>query len=183
MTLHRLQGALRSLILNSTVWSAYDDISYSDDSIPDLHYVLLARDSVRVQLNQYLDSRLKISSMFLMSAVIATPDIQALFTIDNKNNIVMHFVGHSKLHLPGITISSAIKYDITDIEMSCKQLITKQQLPAGVVTTADIDEPVKRLDLTDVISLCDCGAHKCGYKDTELHGHSRWCRVNDTYGA
>lgn len=26
-------------------------------------------------------------------------------------------------------------------------------------------------------SQCDCGAHKCGYKDDELHAHARWCKL------
>lgn len=28
-------------------------------------------------------------------------------------------------------------------------------------------------------SPCDCGAHKCGYKDNELHAHARWCKLNE----
>jgi len=31
---------------------------------------------------------------------------------------------------------------------------------------------------------CDCGGHKCGYRDDELHGHARWCRlVEQSQGA
>jgi hypothetical protein len=28
-------------------------------------------------------------------------------------------------------------------------------------------------------SDCDCGGHKCGYRDDELHGHATWCKLND----
>ena len=27
--------------------------------------------------------------------------------------------------------------------------------------------------------VCDCGGHKCGYKDDEPHGHAHWCRTKE----
>jgi hypothetical protein len=52
---------------------------------------------------------------------------------------------------------------------------------AGGFKTAAMEEKweVEHFLTFERKSACDCGAHKCGYKDSELHGHAGWCKLNE----
>lgn len=43
----------------------------------------------------------------------------------------------------------------------------------------DLESPFKTEFLCEVVrkSICDCGGHKLGYRDDELHGHGTWCKL------
>lgn len=53
----------------------------------------------------------------------------------------------------------------------------------GAITFSniDIDETVisamKKQFAAAIKTQCECGGHKLGYSDQELHGHGRWCPV------
>jgi hypothetical protein len=39
------------------------------------------------------------------------------------------------------------------------------------------DFEIGEIKVSKIKSLCDCGGHKCGYRDDELHGHANWCTL------
>jgi hypothetical protein len=117
----------------------------------------------------FLNLNGQISSQFLLDPTLKSLDVQALFTFDNRAgsaDVTCHFVGHGKLHLPGIANSSGMKYGLVDLELSVAQYL-KTHLPTGAYPIVTKYEIMK--------SRCDCGGRKAGYRDDELHGHAQWC--------
>ena len=156
-------------------------VSHEDDQKPNFWYFLLIDKQMQYP-GTYLNFHGAISATFMLDATLKSLAVQALWTLDDSTgDITSHFIGHGKLHLPGIANSSGMKYGIVDIELSVKQFIGN--LPTGA-------SPVMARQAVEFVPIsvgfgtkCDCGGHKLGYKDDELHGHGRWCKlVKDANG-
>lgn len=148
--------------------------SHEDDQKPDFWYLIMV-DKVVQYPGTYVNFHGQISAQFLLDPTLTALSVQSLFTIDDKSgDITSHFIGHGKLHLPGIANSVGIKYGIVDIEQSVAQYL-KTSLPTSNVAKA-ID--YVKVTIQEAMSpQCNCGARKLGYKDDELHGHARWCKL------
>lgn len=149
--------------------------SFEDDQKVGFWYFILTNNRLQYP-GLYVDIHGRISSTFLLDPTLKSLDVQALFTFDEPTlDVTSHFVGHGKLHLPGIANSSGMKYGIVDIELSVAQFIS--HLPTGQcpVVQFKIDDKVVARALE--APQCDCGGKTLGYRDDELHGHGPWCKL------
>lgn len=173
MNLTRLTNALNQLT-QSGPYSTFKFHSYEDDQKADFWYFFLTKTGLQYP-GLYLNMHGQISATCLLDPTLKSLDVQALFTLDNKTgDITCHHIGHGKLHLPGIANSSGMKYGIVDVELSVTQFLN--HLPTGQCPVTFKVEEVKPWPKIKLYE-CDCGAHKCGYRDDELHAHARWCEL------
>lgn len=174
MSVMQLETALRS-VLKAGPYANCRIVSCPDDQKQDFWYFMLVENNLQFPVT-YMNIHGSLSAQFLLDPALKSLDVQALFTLDAKSgDITSHFVGHGKLHLPGIANSSGMKYGITDIELSVKQFMS--HLPTGKC-------PVVQFTISDEVMAraleragCDCGGKKLGYRDDELHGHAQWCKL------
>jgi hypothetical protein len=67
---------------------------------------------------------------------------------------------------------------VGNVKVTGSIMTSKSSFGGGFKEQAELEWQVKWLAVP-TISLCDCGGHKCGYRDDELHGHATWCKLND----
>lgn len=163
-------------------------LHYEDDQKSDFWYFFLIEKRNTVFPGLYVNFHGQLSANCLLDPALSTLDVQAMFTCNTQTgDITCHFVGHGKLHLPGIANSSAMKYGINEVESSVAQFVQRSAPSACPVigtlklngqTIAKITgEPsFKVLPRT---SRCDCGGKKLGYEDNQPWGHGSWCKVHE----
>lgn len=177
MTHTNVIGMLNTLLLKVPRLSNMDVHAAEDDSKSDMWYIVLYSKGGPAFMHKYMGASGKISANFLMDPNISSPDCEALITVNDQNgNITMHHVGHGKLHLPGIVNSSGMSYGEVDFQLAINQYV--QRYSPVTTSTAKLSTGIEHIEVSLVIkSSCDCGGHKLGYRDDELHGHARWCEL------
>lgn len=175
MSISKLDAALKQVIQSGS-YATCRIVSAPDDQRTDFWYFMLVNKNLQFP-GTYCNIHGELSATFLLDPALKSLDVQALFTLDNKTgDITSHFVGHGKLHLPGIGNSSGLKYGIVDIELSVAQFVNG--LPTGQCPVAKVAQSIEFAPITiSFASKCDCGGKKLGYRDDELHGHGQWCKL------
>jgi len=179
--IYKLLACLRNLLTNQN-FNGHDIYNYRDDSKHDFYYIILAKPSVDKNIVKYLNASMELSAQWLLDPVIAkSNDLECLWTVnDSTGDIQSHWIGYGRLKLPGIV--NAIQYSLSDLETAVNQYMQNTvagwhgYLPIGDGNDLEMEDEV-----TKPIMICDCGAHKCGYADTDLHGHGSWCKVHEVY--
>ncbi len=167
MSIHGLTLALKPILQGPLAHCEMR--AYEDAITTDMWYVLFV-DKVVQFPGTFVDLHGRISPQFMLDPTLKALSVQALFQYDARNgDVTCHFIGHGKLHLPGIANSAGLKYGIIDVQMSVAQYMS--HLPTTqcpVVTT-------REAQVTSSGSQCDCGGRKAGYADDQLYGHAHWC--------
>lgn len=78
----------------------------------------------------------------------------------------------------GMTVYKQTKLVDRDYRLASSSRVAAMKLP-----DIDIDGEILMAGCLEHVctimrkSICDCGGHKLGYKDDELHGHGTWCKL------
>lgn len=176
----KLTGILMPLLTGP--YPSYDLLTYEDDNGHDSWYVVLALPFVDKNLIKYVNVHGKISSQWLLDPVLMYGDIEAIFTFEAQTgDVTVYTPKTSGFKLPGI--GTSVKYGIVDIEKAVNQFCGLPALPYKRTKMGIFGEFEDDDEVTKPLTICDCGAHKLGYKDTDLHGHGPWCEVLKVYGG
>lgn len=183
MSLSRLLAALNQLPQSGS-YAQCKVISHEDDQKSDFWYILLVNKNLQYPAT-YLNLHGALSATFMLDSTLKSLDVQALITFNSTtDDITVHHIGVGKLHLPGIANSSGMKYGIVDVELSVSQFIQHLPTTCPAVAMASMVKPVGTIEFevskdlkVGVMPQCDCGGHKTGYRNDELHGHARWCKL------
>jgi hypothetical protein len=191
MYITALAGSLRRLTFNA--FPGHDVLTYDDDAAPEFKYVLLAKSGVLARIQTYLDSKMRISAVWLMDQqIINSPDLELVLVLHDINNEINQLdIGPKKMRLPGILTGNnmmgvTVSYTVSEIDSSVTKYINAMMKSSTTPTMNIFDdgEPDLILDTdAEPDHVCDCGGHALGYKDTDPYGHGHWCKALKVYGG
>jgi len=199
MSIQVLCSRLREITLKVPAYSHLDVCYYEDEHKIDHKYILMCSSSFTMAMGKYLNAKGRVGANFLLDPLVKGSDLELLLTVNGVGDVVFHWIGHSKLQLPNIAVSSSIKYSMKEIEDAITAFIATPLLhpgsgnagtftgngasnpPPGFIRAPTVVPPQEEIKIRTLPrtgeSFCDCGGRKAGYKDREKHGHAQWCRV------
>ena len=108
-----------------------------------------------------------------------------------RNGVTGDIVGYDILRNTGARESHTIAklHAFWDLMITQSQMTSPAQMMAyGRFGGGFKEEAAEEWNVTTFasitkMSLCDCGGHKLGYSDDQLHGHGTWCKLVENASA